>query len=212
MQIKFQWTDGLFGLALSKKNPDGFSTLYFHPMSSFHEFTVNTRVLQDMDLATNSTANFHEFKVLGTRGNRSESGASFLHKKTGVLFYALLNLNAVACWRTSNPKYTMESQGRVFKNESLVFPNDLKVDENDVLWVLFDNLPSFMYLSLNYREYNFRILKAPVSEAIKGTACDSKMVIDPTIMKGILPVDSSAGSISSQFGLICLILSLMFSR
>lgn len=39
--INFQWTDGVFGLALSPINKeDGFRTVYFHPLSSTHEFKV----------------------------------------------------------------------------------------------------------------------------------------------------------------------------
>nr|CAH7712509.1 unnamed protein product [Callosobruchus chinensis] len=183
--ITFQWADGIFGLALSKPDESGYSTLYFHPMHSFHEFTVSTKLLRDEAMATDPK-NFHEYKVLGSRGPKAQSGASFLHQKTNVLFYALVNLNAVACWRTTNPNYTMESQGRVFmSNETMVFPNDIKVDANDTLWVMSDKLPVFMYEKLNPNEYNFRILNSTVADAIRGTACDSKMVMNPSIVKNI---------------------------
>lgn len=177
--IKFEWTDGVFGLALSAPDEEGFSTLYFHPMTGTREFSVSTKILRDATLAKNS---FHEFKMLGSRGPKGQSSVSFLHKKTGVLFYALVNLNAVACWRTTNPSYTMESQGRIYmSNTTMVFPNDIKVDANDNLWVLSDRLPIFMYSRLNESDVNFRVLMAPVSEAIKNTACDSKLVLSPNI-------------------------------
>ncbi|CAG9773971.1 unnamed protein product [Ceutorhynchus assimilis] len=182
--INFQWTDGLFGLAL-RPEKDGYSTLFFHPMTSFDEFSISTRILRDEALAT-SKDSFYEFKYLGGRGPKSQSGASFLDKKTGVLFYALVHLNAVACWRTTNPAYTMESQGRIYMNNiTMVFPNDVKVDNEGNLWVLSDRLPQFMYTSLDYNDVNFRILSAKVSEAIKGTACASKLVKDPDIMEKI---------------------------
>lgn len=177
--IKFEWTDGVFGLALSAPGPDGFSTLYFHPMTGTHEFAVSTKLLRNSTLAKSS---FHDFRVLGSRGTRGQSSVSFLHKKTGVLFYALINLNAVACWKTTNPKYTMESQGRVFmSNVSMIFPNDIKVDANDNLWVLSDRLPIFMYSRLNESDINFRILTATVADAIKNTSCDSKLIIPPNL-------------------------------
>lgn len=182
--INFQWTDGLFGLAL-RPEKDGYSTLFFHPMTSFDEFSVSTKLLRDESLATNMST-YHEYKYLGSRGPKSQSGASFLDKKTGVLFYALVNLNAVACWRTTNPSYTMESQGRIYMNNiTMVFPNDVKVDNEGTLWVLSDRLPQFMYKSLDYDDVNFRIMSAKVSEAIKGTACASKLVKDPDIMNKI---------------------------
>ncbi|KAF5308060.1 hypothetical protein FQR65_LT06435 [Abscondita terminalis] len=181
--IAFSWEDGIFGIALSSPEADGSSTLYFHPMTGVHEFSVSTRVLKDPKLAENS---FHEFKVLGSRGPKGQSSVSFLDKKTGVLFYSLVNLNAVACWRTTNPSYTMESQGRVFmSNVSMVFPNDIKVDANNNLWVLSDRLPIFMYSRLNESDVNFRILTAPVADAIRNTSCDSKLVISPNITSQI---------------------------
>lgn len=48
--ITFQWKDGLFGLALAPA-ADGYSTLYFHPLCSTSEFSVNTRLLRDQERA-----------------------------------------------------------------------------------------------------------------------------------------------------------------
>lgn len=179
--ITFQWTDGVFGIALSAPDPDGYSTLYFHPLTSTREFSVNTRYLRNPELASTS---FHNFQVLGSRGPKGQSSVSFLDKETGVLFYALVNLNAIACWRTSNPSYTMESQGRVYMNNTtMVFPNDIKVDAKGNLWVLSDRLPKFMYDSLDPDDVNFRVLTASVKDAIMGTACDSKLVVNPEITR-----------------------------
>lgn len=176
--ITFQWTDHLFGMALSAADEDGFPTLYFHPMVSTSEFSVSTKYLHDPDVAK---ANFHAFKLLGNRGPNAQSSVSFVDKNTGVLFYALVNLNAIACWRTTNPSYNMQSQGRVYmSNVTMVFPNDIKVDANGNLWILSDRLPQFMYSNLNPDEVNYRLLTAPVQDAIRGTACDSKLVVTNT--------------------------------
>ncbi|KAL3272605.1 hypothetical protein HHI36_014074 [Cryptolaemus montrouzieri] len=169
--IVFEWTDGIFGLALTSPNERGFSTLYFHPLVSQNEFAVSTEVLRDPELARNS---YHNFTLLGSRGPKGQSTASFLHTKTNVLFYGLVNLNAVDCWKTTLP-YKTATQGRVYQDDvTMVFPNDLKVDTNDNLWVLSDRLPKFMYKKLDTEDINFRILTAPVSEAIKGTVCDTE--------------------------------------
>lgn len=194
LQINFQWRDGLFGMALSEQH-NGYSSLYFHPMLSFNEFNVSTSVLRNEELTKNKSELYRQFTNLGSRGPRSQSGSSFYHKKSKVLFYALLQLNAVACWRTTNPSYTMESQGRIFmSNETMVFPSDLKVDQNDTLWVFSDKLPIFMYGRLNTNEYNFRILNQSVSEAIRGTACDSKIVINKTFVE----IQSRSFSVKTQ--------------
>lgn len=68
-------------------------------------------------------------------------------------------------------------------NTTMVFPNDIKVDANGSLWVLSDRLPKFMYESLDPEDVNFRILTASVKDAIMGTACDSKLVVNPEIKR-----------------------------
>lgn len=206
--IQFQWTDGIFGLALSAPDNEGHSTLYFHPMCSTNEFSVSTKFLKDESVAKMS---FHEYKVLGSRGQKAQSSVSFLDQETGVLFYALINLNAIACWKTTNPSYTMQSQGRVFmSNETMVFPNDIKVDANGNLWVLSDRLPKFMYDSLDPNDVNFRILRAPVKDAIKGTACDKNLIVSPGKMKPGLTNKSGDGSsgadVTSTISLVTLVL------
>lgn len=208
--INFQWQDALFGLALSGAGRDGFSTLYFHPMTSTHEFSVSTKYLREDSLSSS----YHNYKVLGSRGPNAQSSVSFLDKNTGVLFYALPNLNAIACWRTTTPAYTMQSQGRVFmSNLSMVFPNDIKVDAKGSLWVLSDRLPTFMYSRLDENDINFRILTATVADAILGTACDDKLVVPgPGSNKSTVVITprSSASTFPSALPLLLVTLALFF--
>jgi len=71
-----------------------------------------------------------EFQTLGSRGPNGQSSVSFLDPKTGVLFYALTNLNAIACWRPQS-KFTTQQQAYVYQdNVTMIFPNDLKVIAN----------------------------------------------------------------------------------
>ncbi|XP_028032716.1 protein yellow [Bombyx mandarina] len=166
----FSWTDAIFGLGLSAPNADNFSTLYFHPMASYNEFSVSTEYLRNQTVADD---NFDAFKLLGSRGPNAQSSVSFVDRKTGVLFYSLVNLNAVACWRTSNNKYLMKNQGRIYMNEeTMVYPTDIKVDYEDNLWILSNRLPIWMYGKLDLNEVNFRVFSAPVVHAISHTACD----------------------------------------
>lgn len=166
----FTWTDAIFGLGLSKPNADNFSTLYFHPMASYNEFSVSTEYLRNESLAE---ANFGAFKLLGSRGPNAQSSVSFVDPKTGVLFYSLVNLNAVACWRTTNKVYDMKNQGRIYMNdETMVYPTDIKVDYDDNLWILSNRMPIWMYGRLDPNEVNFRVFHAPVVDAISHTACD----------------------------------------
>lgn len=183
--INFQWTDGLFGLALSRpQGPQKETILYFHPFVSKDEFMVPTKFLKDPAMAENANENYHEFKRLGTRGDDAQSNAEFLDKTTGVLFYTLPNLNAIACWQTKTKEYNVKSQGRIMMDKVLMeFPNDVKVDEKNRLWVLSDRLQRFLYDSLDPNEVNFRIFMAPVRTAIAHTACDVNTKSLPDIIE-----------------------------
>lgn len=183
--ISFQWDDGLFGIALSRPQNDNYSTLYFHPLSSTNEFAVSTRILRNQSLAQSDNI-YREFKVLGSRGPNGQAGVAFLDQKTGVIFYALPNLNAVTCWKTSNRAYTIKSLGRVYMSVTdMVFPNDVKVDDESNLWVLSDRMHQYMYSSLDPKDINFRILTATVKDAIENTACDTKIKPLPDIITNL---------------------------
>lgn len=65
--INFQWTDGLFSLALAPADKDdGYRTVYFHALSSINEFTVNSKILQNETLAN---SDYFAYKVRFFRDN-----------------------------------------------------------------------------------------------------------------------------------------------
>ncbi|KAL1138491.1 hypothetical protein AAG570_008554 [Ranatra chinensis] len=171
--VNFQWTDGIFGVALSPVLADGYRKLYFHPLSSINEFVVSTKIVKNKTIASDS---YHAYKLLGNRGADSQATASFLDESSGVVFYTQVNKNAVGCWNSYAfpDNYSPLTNAIVAAdNETMVFPNDLKVDRNSNLWVLTDRLPTFMYKRLDTKDVNFRVLMAPVQEAIKGTVCEA---------------------------------------
>ena len=97
--------------------------------------------------------NFHEFRALGSRGHNGQSSVSFLDPDTGVLFYALAVLNAIACWKPQNT-FTIEQQGFIYvDNVTMVFPNDLKVItfqiENGILYICI-HICMYVQLTLSY--------------------------------------------------------------
>lgn len=190
--LSFQWSDGLFGMGLAPIG-DGYSTMYFHPLSSSMEFSVSTKLLRDPKRAS-SSENFHEFHALGSRGHNGQSSVSFLDLTTGVLFYALTNLNAIACWKPQN-MFTIQQQALIYTdNVTMIFPNDLKIDKNGQIWVLSDRLPAFMYSHLNLEDYNFRILAGSTREVINSTVCSMESPPpttdnprDPSVVKTVSP-------------------------
>jgi hypothetical protein len=88
-----------------------------------------------------------------------------------VIFYTQINRDAIGCWNIKKP-YTPENQGLVDSDShSLVFPNDLKLDNEGNLYVLSDRMPLFIYKELP-QEVNYRILVGKTSEVINGTPCE----------------------------------------
>ncbi|KAK6636368.1 hypothetical protein RUM43_010028 [Polyplax serrata] len=166
--VNFQWTDGVFSVALGKSMPDGYRTAYFHCLASTKEFSVNTRVLKNGDSSKDS---YYDFQLVGDRGADSQSSASYIHEGTGVMFYTQLQKNSVNCWNTNKPLVQENLAEVASDNETMIFTNDLKVDREGKLWVLTDKLPVFIYRGLDEKEINYRIFSATVEEAIAGTSC-----------------------------------------
>lgn len=146
-------------------------TVYFHALSSSSEFSVPNYVLQNRTRALSSES-FHDFMLVGDRGKRGQSTTESIDGKTNVLLYTQVNKDAVGCWNLNKP-FTPENRGIIDSDaESLVYPNDLKVDRNGNVWVLSDRMPIFIYKKLNPNEYNYRILTGKVSDLVKGTPCE----------------------------------------
>lgn len=169
--VNFQWTDGIFGMAVGNRLKDGTRPVYFHAFSSTKEFMVSNSVLKNETYSQNPQS-YYDYKLLGERGPNSQSSAEFYDADTGVIVYTQVNRDGIGCWNTAK-NFTPDNQGLVDSDsDALVFPNDLKVDNEGNLWVLSDRLPLFLYSSLDSEQYNYRILTGKISELIKGTPCD----------------------------------------
>lgn len=118
-----------------------------------------------------SPSAYYDFQLLGDRGVNGQATAEFFDENSKVLFYTQVNKDGVGCWNTEKP-YNQENQGLVDSDsDALVFPNDLKADNDGNLWVLSDRMPVFLYKKLDPTEYNYRILRGKISEIIQGTPC-----------------------------------------
>lgn len=163
---KYQISDAIFGLALRDKD------LYFHSLNSYNEFKISTEILQNKTKAEKIT--LADIEVLGTRGVDSQAGASVWDQNTGVIFYALINLNTIGCWRINESgNYSMEFDSNMYVgNNDLLYPSDIVVDRDNHLWVLSNNLPKLEDEQLNPNDINFRILWGTAKEVIRDSACD----------------------------------------
>ncbi|XP_075156805.1 L-dopachrome tautomerase yellow [Haematobia irritans] len=167
--LNFQWgEEGIFGMALSPIRSDGFRTMYFSPLASHRQFAVSTRILRDETRVEDS---YHDFIALDERGPNSHTTARVM-SDDGVELFDLIDQNAVGCWHSSMP-YSPQYHGIVDRDDvGLVFPADVKIDENKNVWVLSDRMPVFLLSELDYNDINFRIYTAPLSTLIEGTVCD----------------------------------------
>ncbi|XP_050360205.1 L-dopachrome tautomerase yellow-f-like [Nymphalis io] len=161
------WKDGLFSIALSEPDAQGYRTAFYHPLVSTLEFTVNTKFLQ------NRSINDH-VKVAGTKGANTQSGSHDYHPGTKTLFFGNVAQDAILCWRVDN-KMAPENIGvAVQDHEKLVYISDLKVIGDDV-WVLVNQMPIFVYSAFSVKDYNFFIHKANVYDLIRNTPCEKKL-------------------------------------
>jgi len=111
--------------------------------------------------------------LLGSRGTKTQSSAEVYDEITNVIFYTQINLNAIGCWNTKKA-FTMENQGVVARDdETMIFPNDLRIDGHGNLLALLNRMPVFMFSNLKSGEYNYRIMMGKTSEIIKGTPCEA---------------------------------------
>lgn len=167
--LNFQWgEEGIFGIALSPIKSDGYRTLFFSPLASHREFSVSTRILRDESRVEDS---FHDFQVMDERAGNAHT-TSRVMSEDGIMLFNLIDQNAIGCWHSSMP-YTPQFHGIVDRDDvGLVFPADVKVDENRDVWVISDRMPVFLIAELDYNDVNFRIYTAPLDELIAGTVCD----------------------------------------
>ncbi|KAJ9588885.1 hypothetical protein L9F63_017825 [Diploptera punctata] len=169
--MNFQWIEeGIFGMALSPIKADGFRTLFFSPLASHREFAVSTKILRDKTLAENS---YQEFVALDERGHGGHTTATFMDDN-GLMFFNLIDQNAVGCWDSSRHPYHQKYHGLVDQDDvGLVFPSDVKVDRHQNLWVVSDRMPVFLVAdALDPKDINFRIYSTSVANAVRGTVCE----------------------------------------
>ncbi|XP_048482930.1 protein yellow [Plutella xylostella] len=187
--LNYQWSDGLFGMSLGKMQGND-RTLFYHAMSASMEFFVKTSVLRDPARVSNSV---DEFKLLGEdRGAAGQVSASAVDRN-GVMFYNLISKDSIGCWDTSKPykKATLATVAR--NNETLVFPNDLRIDHEvpQNVWMITNRLPMYQFNLINPDEYNFRIMYLDPVNTVKNTVCDSRNTVS---YQSFLPGFSAAPS------------------
>lgn len=167
--LNYQWSDGLFGMSLGKYHL-GDRPLYYHAMSSSLEFVVNTSVIRDPSRVNNAV---DEFKLLGeSRGFNGQVSAVAIDRN-GVMFFNLISQDSIGCWDTRKP-YKIDNLRIVAQdNYTLVFPNDLRIDNEvqQVIWIITNRLPMYQFNLIDPNDFNYRVMYIDPKTAIEGTIC-----------------------------------------
>ncbi|KAK0095302.1 hypothetical protein PV326_008731 [Microctonus aethiopoides] len=175
--INFQWIDGILGLALSPVDINNDRTLFFHPMSSFREFAVSTSVIRDNRTAETNAESFVPIGKPRAKDFGHSSGSAI--DKNGVMFFNMVTRDSVWCWDTRK-EYIPQNMGLIgVSNETLIFPNDIRVDheERQSFWTISNRLPMYLYGPWDPYDINFRIYRAYVDDAVKNTVCDPNYIV-----------------------------------
>lgn len=167
--LNFQWgAEGIFGITTSAIGNDGYRTLFFSPLSSHTEFAVSTRILRN---ETNVKGSYKDFSVVGVRGPDGHTTAKVMDE-SGIQLFSLIDQNAIGCWRSDLP-HIPQNIGIADKDDvGLVFPSDVKIDDERNVWVMSDRMPVFLEAELDYSDINFRVYTAPLDALVQGTVCD----------------------------------------
>lgn len=168
--LNFQWgAEGIFGITASPIGSDGYRTLYFSPLSSHTEFSVSTRILRNETAVKGS---YKDFSVVGVRGPDGHTTAKVMDE-SGIQLFSLIDQNAIGCWRSPLP-YNPQNIAIADKDDvGLVFPSDVKIDNERNVWVMSDRMPVFLEAELDYSDINFRVYTTPLDNLVQGTVCDT---------------------------------------
>ncbi len=177
-QFGTPWLDsGVFGMALSGKNADGYRTLYFYKWPLSEDYKVSTKILRNSTIANLSREN-KIYQRIGSRGKRTMlESPSYLDQHTKTLFFSAPDEYAVKCWNTKNKEINENSTVIVAQDEeNMVFPRDIKVDAKGTVWVLTHEMPrSNKSLLQDVRsELRFGIYYYPADDLTSYTICDPR--------------------------------------
>lgn len=173
MGTNYRTTDGIYGLALSEVRANGYPDLYFHALTSVHEFNVSTAVLRNKSIAESAGTFYRDFKSVGSRGSNGQSGVSVYDPAHDIIFYTLPNQNNVGCWKTSSDKYGVNVGHALSHSDKMAYPIDVKIDGRQRLWILSNNFQMVLNgMPYDARKTNFHVEVIGIGDAIKHTPCE----------------------------------------
>ncbi|XP_069685307.1 protein yellow-like isoform X2 [Periplaneta americana] len=143
------------GLALSPVSHRGERVLYYSSLSNLLLFSIRTSYLRDEELAVGDVS--ASVKTLGQKESISEG---MVMDSRGVLYYGLLQNNAIARWDTNLP-FDGNQHKIALDNKFLQWPASFGFDsDRGNLTVITNKFQNFLAERVQLHEANFRIITA----------------------------------------------------
>ncbi|XP_074093821.1 uncharacterized protein LOC141524070 [Cotesia typhae] len=168
----FYLDDGVLGMALSPKSSRNPRQLILRPLASFDIISVETSSLQK------SYANKPIRYTVVSRALPSQA-AAMAFSSGGTLFFGLPHDLAMACWNINKP-LTRDNIVVIDRDHNdYQFVSGVKVIPSrftkryEELWIATNRYQKIALETQNFNEINFRIMKSPVDNLIKGTNCNN---------------------------------------
>lgn len=90
------------------------------------------------------------------------------------MFFGEVNRNGLGCWDTKRP-FSPSSYDMIHSDpQRMIYPGDVRVDNENQVWMMTNSMPVFLYGRLDYSKTNFRIWTGDIKEVVRGTKCDPR--------------------------------------
>ncbi|KAJ8687631.1 hypothetical protein QAD02_023425 [Eretmocerus hayati] len=172
----FNLSDGIFGLALSPERYfKGNRFLFFRPLASRSIYAVSVS-----DLKSSKHRHPDQMRFFGSNDVLSSQATAMTFSNDGILFYGLTEEMAIGCWNLDRTLLSKNLGIPLVDKQKLQFVSGLKVvksqhphsKDNEQLLIFTNRFQRVMSGNQNFNEINFRILRAPIKDLVRGTVCE----------------------------------------
>lgn len=152
-----------------------FRYLYFNSLASYHQNYADTYSL--------IRSEYMEPVVFQSNYKRASQAGVQATSQSGVIFFQLVQLTAIACWDIGKP-FTPENVVIIAQDEeTLQYVSGIKVITNSLgeeeLWFNTNRLQKTINMTRKSTEINLRIIRGTVVDIIRGTRCEPIPSVKP---------------------------------
>ncbi|PSN37921.1 hypothetical protein C0J52_12240 [Blattella germanica] len=172
----FELMDGVLSLAISPNlNSRGDKMLYFHSLASVRESWVSTSVLRNESNFKDGINRVPEMFYVSQGTRPGQAAASAMDGEGAAVFFSVLPKNSLNCWNPRLP-YNDENIVEIDRDDvTFQFASGLKIIQDrkgkEWVWALTSRFQNVMVGKMDPENINYRVLRAPVEELVKGTSC-----------------------------------------